>query len=146
MLIINDRVDIALSVDADGVHVGKSSLGIPIIKRLLSKANKDLLIGYSAHSLDESIMAERSGVDWVTFSPIYYTPSKIDYGKPQGIRQLIKLIDKLNIPIYALGGVNILNANEVCKTGVYGIALISNIISSKDPKDSAKEMIDIINN
>ncbi len=143
MLIINDRVDIALSVDADGIHVGKDSLSIPIIKNVLYRANKQLLIGYSAHSLKESIMVEDHGANWITFSPIYYTRSKMLYGRPQGIDRLIEITSRISIPVYALGGINNFNAVEVSKVA-YGIALISQIIGSTDPKHSAEEMLDII--
>jgi len=130
-LIINDRIDIALSVEADGLHVGKNSLPITVLKKLCK--NQPLMIGYSAHSLSEAIAIEKEGVDWITFSPIYETASKMMYGLPQGIKKLSEVVNHLSIPVYALGGITINRIDELMQTGVYGVALISEIIASQEP-------------
>ena len=140
LLIVNDRVDVALSVGADGIHVGKSSLPIPVIKKMIS-SHKKMLIGYSSHSLSEVQEVAREGVDWVSFSPIYYTPSKERYGEPQGIDRLKEVIKAVDIPVYALGGISIDNIDDVMATGCYGVSLISEIISSKNPYETTLSLL-----
>src|SRR6185369_12433292 len=109
-LFINDRPDIALAVDADGVHIGAGSLPVPAVRRLLGRQR---LIGYSAHSLDEAIRTEAEGADFVTFGPVYFTPSKSAYGEPVGINKLAEAARSLTIPVFALGGVNLENIAEI---------------------------------
>jgi len=108
-LLINDRVDIALAAGADGVHLPSNSFSPGEARRLLGD---DAVIGFSAHSLDEALGAEADGADFVTFSPVYYTPSKAEYGEPQGLDRLEELCDQLVIPVYALGGIKENNISE----------------------------------
>ena len=101
-LFINDRIDIALAVDADGLHLGQESVS-PKIARKQFGENK--LIGVSTHSLNEAIRAEADGADFITIGPIYDTPSKRRYGQPIGLNELDRVAKKLKIPAFAIGGI-----------------------------------------
>jgi len=140
-LIINDRVDIALAVDADGVHLGLNSIPIHRVRRLLGSSR---LIGLSCHNQVNAIMAQENGADFITFGPVYYTPSKANYGKPVGIDNLEAVSHLLNIPIFALGGIKKVNIQEVIAAGASGIALVSAIIAADDPEKEAAEMLALL--
>ena len=143
-LIINRDLDIALAVEADGIHVGKDSLPIPLIRNLLSQANNAMIIGYSAHSLIECQMAEKDGADYLFFSPIYSTPSKAQYGEPQGIDRLKEVIGGVNLPVFALGGIKQANLSEVLAQGAHGAALISEILCSKEPGNTTRSLLQLL--
>lgn len=130
-LFINDRIDIALAVGADGVHLGTGSIPVAIARQM---AGSRLLIGYSAHAADEACKAENDGADFVSFGPVYPTPSKAAYGSPLGLSALKTVVERLKIPLFALGGVKQSNIPEVMAAGASGIALISAIIASDDPE------------
>lgn len=140
-LIINDRVDIALAVEADGVHLGLNSLPIHRVRRLLGNSR---LIGLSCHNQVNAIMAQENGADFITFGPVYYTPSKANYGKPVGIEKLEMVSHLLDIPVFGLGGIKLDNIKEVVATGASGIALVSAIIAAEDPQTVATEMISML--
>jgi len=137
-LIINDRVDIALAVDADGVHLGLNSLPIHRARRLLGSSR---LIGLSCHNQVNALMAQENGADFITFGPVYYTPSKANYGKPVGVDNLEIVTHLLNIPVFALGGIKKENIREVIAAGATGISLVSAIIAADNPGKEAAEMI-----
>lgn len=137
-LLINDRIDIALAVEADGVHLGGSSVPLVEARRLLGN---NRLIGYSAHRLGEALQAEHDGADFVTFGPIYHTPSKAAYGQPLGVEKLAEAARKLTIPLFALGGVKKISIPEVMATGCSGVAMISAIIGAADPVSETKAIL-----
>ncbi|RMA97294.1 thiamine phosphate synthase [Hydrogenothermus marinus] len=114
-LFINDRVDVALLVEADGVHLPENSFPVSKIKTKFPH----LIVGKSCHSIECAIKAQEEGADYIIFSPIFYVEGK---GKPQGIKKLKEVVERVNIPVYALGGINKSNINQVLDTGVYGIA------------------------
>ena len=130
-LLINDRIDVALAVAADGVHLGKASLPVSEARRLLGS---ERLIGYSAHSADEALQAELGGADFVTLGPVYRTPSKALYGEPLGVSALSEATGVVNIPVFALGGVKQTSVAEVLSAGARGVALISAIMAASNPK------------
>jgi len=140
-LLINDRIDVALAVAADGVHLGKASLPVPEARRILGGGR---LIGYSAHSADEALRAQREGADFVTLGPVYHTPSKALYGEPLGPGALAETARVLNIPVFALGGVNSVSAVEALSAGAYGVALISAIMTAPDPAHATESLLRII--
>lgn len=137
-LLINDRIDIALAVGADGVHLGQSSIPVAVARRILGS---DQIIGYSAHALDEAQQAERDGADFVTFGPVYATPSKAAYGEPLGLARLAEVSQSLSIPVLALGGVKKSSVEEVLSVGAWGIAVISAIIAAQDPADETAALL-----
>jgi thiamine-phosphate pyrophosphorylase len=142
LLLINDRIDIALAMDADGVHLSTASIPIESARALLGRQR---LLGASTHSLEEAQEAERSGADFVVFGPVYFTPSKASYGSPQGLAALKKVVEKLSLPIYAIGGIKPENIADTRRTGVRGVALISAVMSAADPENATKEILKLFN-
>lgn len=140
-LVINDRIDVALAVDADGVHLGKASMPTATARQLLGP---DRLIGASVHALAEAQQAEHAGADFIVFGPVYFTPSKAPYGAPQGLAPLRQVVEKTSRPVYAIGGVKLENIEEVMTTGARGIALISAIVSAREPQQAAREILETL--
>ncbi|MCL0096441.1 thiamine phosphate synthase [Thermodesulfovibrionales bacterium] len=137
-LFINDSLDIALCVGADGVHLGQSSMPVYAVRRVVGDR---ALIGASTHNLDEAAVAEREGADFITFGPIYHTASKLKYGEPVGIESLRRIREKVSTPIFGIGGVKPHNVDEVVQSGAYGVAVISGILGEDDTEKAAKEYI-----
>jgi thiamine-phosphate pyrophosphorylase len=137
-LFINDRVDVALAVNAAGVQLGKTSIPVETARALLGPQKS---IGYSAHSLAEARQAERSGADFILFGPVYRTPSKASYGAPQGLSALKEIVAKISLPVYAIGGIKLEHMAELRRTGIGGVALISAIIGAADPKAASQRLL-----
>jgi len=137
-LFINDRIDVALAVDASGVQLGKSSLPIETARSLLGA---EKLIGFSSHSVGEGIAAQRSGANFLLFGPVFFTPSKAPFGAPQGVEALKELVEKVALPVYAIGGINTASLTEAVTTGVRGVALISAIIGAENPTATARMIL-----
>ncbi|HSA30734.1 MAG TPA: thiamine phosphate synthase [Candidatus Omnitrophota bacterium] len=129
IFLINDRVDIALAVDADGVHLGQDDLPCRAARRLLGK-NK--IIGLTVHSVEEAIAAQEMGADYIGVSPIFATLTKADAGKSIGIKGLKKIREQVSIPIVAIGGINLSNALEVIQAGADAVCAISAVITKPD--------------
>ena len=134
-LIINDRVDIALAVEADGVHLGWESLPFGVVRKLLGF---EKLIGVSTHNRQEALQAQEYGADYITFGPIFDTPSKAGLLKPTGVEEIQKLKNEIDLPIVALGGINEKNVESVLNGGADGIAVISSIMQADNPEDAAR--------
>ena len=134
-LYINDRVDIALMVGADGVHLPEKGLPANEVKACYPH----LLVGVSTHSLEGAQRAERDGADFITFSPIFETPSKREYGPPQGLEQLRAVCREVKLPVLALGGVHKNRVLTVLEQGAFGVALISGIWNGPDIKQESIE-------
>ena len=137
-LFINDRVDVALAVDADGVQLGSASMPVGAARELLGDQK---FIGASTHSLAEASTAEQAGADFVLFGPVYFTPSKSAYGKPQGIEPLREVVEKISIPVYAIGGIKPENIGAVKSSGARGAALISAVMAAEKPREAAREIL-----
>jgi thiamine-phosphate pyrophosphorylase len=140
-LLINDRVDVALAVDADGVHIGAQSLPIYKVRKLLGESR---LIGVSCHNQVQAITAQEMGADFITFGPVYHTSSKAPYGEPVGPEKLLQAVELLQIPIFALGGIGLHNCAEAVSCGVAGIALISAVLSAPRPREAAKALLALL--
>jgi thiamine-phosphate pyrophosphorylase len=138
---INDRIDVALAVDAAGVQLGKTSIPIQTARSLLGPRK---LIGYSAHSLEESLVARSSGADFILFGPVYFTPSKAHYGAPQGLEALKKIVEKVALPVYAIGGIKSESVVDMRRIGVRGVAIISAIVSADEPKGAVESMVRLL--
>ncbi|MCF6178455.1 MAG: thiamine phosphate synthase [Geopsychrobacter sp.] len=137
-LLLNGSVEIAAEIGADGVQLGVKSCGVAAAKYALGD---DALIGYSAHSIHEAEEAADQGADFITFSPIFFTASKAQYGPPQGLNALKEICLNSPIPVYALGGINAARINEVLDAGAYGIALISAIMAAADPTKASRTLL-----
>lgn len=137
--IINDCVDIALAVNADGVHLGQEDLPIAEARKVLGK-NK--IIGISTHSLKQAIDAERAGADYIGFGPIFRTATK-DAGKPKGSKSLIEIKKHIKIPVVAIGGITTKNVSEVLENGADAVAVASAILTG-DIRDNIKKFLSVI--
>ena len=137
-LFINDRIDVALAVDAAGAQLSQTSLPIATTRALLGPQK---IIGASTHSLQEAKEAEQNGADFVLFGPVYFTASKAAYGAPQGLPALKAIVDNISLPVYAIGGIKPENIESTKKLGVRGVALISAIVSAESPKEAAAKML-----
>ena len=140
ILIINDNVDVALAVNANGVHLGQEDAQYSTARKLLG--NK--IIGLTIHNLNEAIAAERSGADYVGLSPIFATSTKKDAGKPCGTGMIKKVRKKISIPIVAIGGITKQNVADAIKAGADSAAAISAVISSNDVQKEVSDFIMII--
>ena len=134
-LIINSRVDIAKKIGADGVHLTESSISINDIKTSFPS----LILGVSTHSIEGAHHAQTQGADYITFSPIYDTPSKASYGPPQGLDSLLQITQAVSLPVLALGGITLDRVPECLEQGAFGVALISDIWDSSNIKQHSFE-------
>jgi thiamine-phosphate pyrophosphorylase len=128
-ILVNDRLDVALACGADGVHISESGIPVAEACRLRddyfsSNGARDFLIGVSCHSLGAALGAARGGADYIFFSPIYFTPSKANYGPPQGLDRLARICSSVDIPVLAIGGITVENVKECLEAGAAGIAAI----------------------
>jgi thiamine-phosphate pyrophosphorylase len=125
-ILVNERIDVALAGGAQGLHLGGESMRAGDVISWCRKGNapEDFFIGVSCHSLDEALGAEKAGANYVFFGPIFETPSKIAFGRPQGTAQLARVCRNLAIPVIAIGGVNQRNAADCLQAGAAGIAAI----------------------
>jgi len=135
--IVNDRIDVALASEADGVHLGQSDFPIPLARRLLGE---DKLIGGSAATLDEAESCLAEGADYVGFGPVYPTTSKGDAGPVSGREVLRQVVETIPLPIIAIGGVTTEKVLEVMKAGAYGIAVISAVCCQIDPEGATRAL------
>ena len=134
-LFINDRADIAEIAGADGVHLTETSVPAGEIKDKFP----NLIVGVSTHAKEGALLAEAEGADFITFSPIYETPSKVHFGAPQGLVKLGQIVKSVHLPVLALGGIKLNRVPEVLEQGAHGVAVISGIWDSQDIKQQAFE-------
>jgi len=137
-LLINDRVDVALAVKADGVHLTTTSLPTGCVRQILGS---DRLIGVSTHTRAEAQAAVEQGADFVVFGPVFFTPSKAPYGQPVGLDALRAVRGAVNAPLLAIGGIKQTNLEQVLAAGADGIAVISAIISADDPALATQNLL-----
>ncbi len=140
-LIINDRVDVALAIDADGVHVGQSDMPCDITRKLIGE---DKILGVSAATIEEAKKAERDGADYIGTGAVFPTKTKDD--APSITKEDLKEItESINIPTVAIGGITLENASQLKDTGIAGLSVVSAIMSSDNPKKSSEELLNIFN-
>ncbi|MBM4120640.1 MAG: thiamine phosphate synthase [Nitrospira sp.] len=138
LLLINDRVDVALACGAAGVHLRSDSLPVGVARKLLGAAR---IIGVSTHSVDEAVRAEAEGADFVVVGPIYDTPSKREYGAPLGVQSLEEAARRCRIPVLAIGGITPARLPEVKRAGASGAAVVSSILSASSIEAATKQFI-----
>ncbi|MBI5103188.1 MAG: thiamine phosphate synthase [Nitrospirae bacterium] len=138
LLFINDRVDVAVTVGADGVHLGRTGLPVNAARAV---AGERMLIGVSTHSAPEAAEAEKDGADFVTLGPVFDTPSKAAYGRPLGPDAVRRAKAEVSIPIFAIGGVKAEHVKGIMGTGASGVAVISAILASDNIKSTAEEFM-----
>ena len=140
-LIINDRADVALAVGADGVQRTHASLPVSALRRI---GPPGFLVGASVHSEAEAREAATAGADFLVFGPVYDTPSKRQYGPPQGLEPLRRVVTAVERPVLAVGGVTPARVREVLDTGARGVAVISAIVAAERPADAVKSFLDAL--
>ncbi len=136
-LIINDRLDIALAVGADGVHLGQDDLPIAEARRL---AGEQMIIGISAETVEHAVAAERAGADYIGVSPVYATATKRDHAVPLGLAGIGAIRARTTIPLVGIGGINAANAAAILAAGADGIAVVSAIVAADDPASAARAL------
>lgn len=140
-LIINDRLDVALAVKADGVHLGQSDMPLAMARRIVAET---MIIGISAESLKDAVEAEKGGADYLGVSPIYTTPTKTDTAPPLGLEGLRHIRNAVNLPLVGIGGLNQDNAGDVIRNGADGAAVVSAIVAADDPEQAARNIRSVI--
>jgi thiamine-phosphate diphosphorylase len=139
---VNDRFDLALAADADGVHLGQDD--IPP-SRIPPAARSRLLIGRSTHSLEQAREASEDSVDYIAFGPIFATGSKNSPGNPRGVERLAEVVRVVEPkPVIAIGGIDLSNAARVAEAGAAGIAVISAIAEAADPRCAARALAETL--
>lgn len=143
IFLVNDRSDVALAVDADGVHLGQEDMPYGHARKILGN---EKLIGLSAHSAEEALKNQQLGADYTSIGPIYHTATKKDAKAPIGIEPIKKLRDKqlsnkLKIPFVAIGGINESNIDDVLKSGAKNIAMISAIVAKDDVEEAVRNFM-----
>jgi thiamine-phosphate pyrophosphorylase len=136
-LIINDRLDIALTIGAEGVHLGHDDMPVALARRILGQEG---IVGASPESLEEGRQMEQAGADYLGVGDVYGTPSKPDAGTPIGIAGLAEVIRAVSIPVVAIGGITPDNARAVIEAGAAGVAVISAVMSAPDPEAEARRL------
>ena len=140
-LIVNDRVDVAIAAEADGVHLGQDDFPIARARDLLGE---DAVIGGTAKTLSQARQCVAEGADYIGFGPIYVTGSKADAGLVKGLEGLREMARGVSVPIIAIGGIAIENAGEVMRAGAHGIAVISAVCCQPDPTEATQRLVDQI--
>lgn len=140
-LLINDRVDVALAADADGVHLGQSDMDCKTARQLLGP---DKIIGLSIEHIDETEAANQLDIDYVAVSPVYLTGTKTDTSAALGIDGVKSIVAKSVHPVVGIGGMNKNTIADVIAAGADGVAVVSAIVSANSPKESSAELISIV--
>lgn len=136
-LLINDRLDVALALDAAGVHLAGHSLPTAVARRVLGAGK---LLGVSTHSVEEARCAAEDGADFIVFGPVFTTPSKVAYGPPQGLQYLTTVVRAVRIPVIAIGGINHTNLPQIVQAGAYGVAMIRAVLAAPDPYTATQQL------
>lgn len=136
-LYINDRVDIALATNADGIHVGQEDLPIAEIKRIVPPT---MLVGVSAGTVEEALAAEKDGADYIGVGAVFPTKSK-DNAKLLPTGELERIIAAVSIPVVAIGGIKLENIVEIRDSGIAGVAVVSEIMKAENPCEAAEALI-----
>ena len=139
--IVNDRADVALAVDADGVHVGQNDLPARAARRIVGA---ERVVGVSASSVAEAIQAERDGADYIGAGTVFATGSKPDAGAPIGLDGLAQIVRAVSIPVVAIGGVNSANAADCIAAGAVGVAVISAVVSAENVEAAARRLREVV--
>ncbi|MBQ7257668.1 MAG: thiamine phosphate synthase [Abditibacteriota bacterium] len=138
IFIINDRIHIAMAVDADGVNIGQNDLPLPQVRKLLGP---DKIIGVTCKSVDDAVLAEKQGADYLGVGPIFSTQTKLDAGAVIGPDFIKELKENVGIPIAAIGGINERNIDSVVKTGADMICVISAVVCAEDPEQATLDLV-----
>ncbi len=139
-LLVNDRVDLALTLPLDGIHLAQTSLPPAKARRLLGAGR---LIGVSCHTIEEATEAQQGGADFIVLGPLFATPSKAAYGPPVGLDRLREIRRRLRLPILGIGGITAENAADVIAAGADGVAAISAVMAADDPEQAVRGLLHV---
>lgn len=139
--VVNDRIDVALASNADGVHLGQSDFPVHMARELLGKGK---IIGGSASTIEEALSCEEQGADYIGFGPVFGTTSKEDAGPVSGLDMLKEVAAAVSIPVIAIGGISAENAQAVMEAHAHGIAVISSVCCQEDPLGATKRLVEIV--
>ncbi|MFB6151736.1 MAG: thiamine phosphate synthase [Haloarculaceae archaeon] len=142
--VVNDRVDLAQAVDADGVHLGDSDLPVPVARDLLGP---DAVIGRSVSFVDDAVAAERAGADYLGVGAVYATGSKDDIDDDEyaiGTDRVADIVEAVDVPVVGIGGVTAENADDVVAAGAAGVAVISAITGAEDPTAATRDLCEAV--
>jgi thiamine-phosphate pyrophosphorylase len=138
LFIVNDRVDVAMAVGADGIHVGHNDLPAVAVRMLIGN---NLILGVSATSIEEAVLADKDGADYIGYGPIFTTATKSDAAAPTGIQQLAALESMLTAPVVAIGGIGAGNVQMVAKAGADAAAVVSAVVCAVDMKEAVTQLL-----
>lgn len=136
-LIVNDRIDVALAVGAEGVHLGVDDMPVVLARQILGPAR---IIGASPETTKGACQAERDGADYLGIGDVFGTPSKGDAGRPIGLEGLARVVGAVSIPVVAIGGIRPENAGSAIEAGAAGVAVISAVVSAEDPEAATRRL------
>lgn len=138
LLIVNDRLDVALAAGADGVHVGPED---PPVREVRDAVTPDFLVGYSTNTPEGAVRAQEDGADYLGVGAVYTTPNKPDAGEAIGLTGLRRVVQAVTIPVVGIGGITPAQALEVAATGAHGIAVIGAVMASQDPGQAVRDLM-----
>ena len=136
LLIINDHVDIALAVEADGVHLGQEDLPVQVARKLAP----ELLIGVSTHSLEQALQAEKDGADYINIGPIFSTETKEGVGRSLGPTAISEISPRIKVPFTVMGGINEANIDQVLAQGARRVAMVTAITRATDIAEKVRSL------
>ena len=140
-LIINDRLDVAMAIDADAVHLGQQDMPLETARKLVGSS---MQIGISVESVDDALSAAAGGADYLGVSPVFDTPTKTDTAPALGLKGLAAIRRAVSLPLVAIGGLHAGTAQEVLRHGADGLAVVSAIVSAPSPQEAARELRNLI--
>lgn len=140
-LIINDRLDVALAVGAEGVHLGQKDMSLEMARTI---AGDRMIIGISVESVEDAVTAAEGGADYLGVSPIFATPTKVDTAPALGLEGLAEIRRTVTLPLVAIGGLSSDNAGAVIRSGADGVAVVSAIVAAEDPERAARQLKRVI--
>ncbi|WP_148882319.1 thiamine phosphate synthase [Thermococcus aciditolerans] len=139
LFFVDDRIDLAIALDADGVQLGPGDIPIEVAKNVVP----NLIVGASVYSVDEALKAEELGADYLGAGAVFSTPTKPE-ARVLGLGGLREVVKRVSIPVVAIGGITHENAGEVMKTGVDGVAVISTVMCAPDVKKATQELKNVV--
>jgi len=142
LFLVNDRVDVACAVSADGVHIGQDDMPLEAARKILGE---NAVIGVTVHNVEEAVAAEKAGASYLGVSPIFSTATKMDAGKPGGTSLMREVKAAVKVPCFGIGGINEENMVDVFDTGADGVCIISAIVTKDDVEATVREIVDKIN-
>lgn len=139
--IVNDRVDLALALEADGIHVGQQDIPVQVVRKLVGP---DMIVGASAGTTEEARKAERDGASYIGVGPVFPTETKKDARSPRGLDLLAEIKNSTKLPVYGIGGIKIENAGMVVRAGADGVAVVSAVVGADNIEEAARRFVEEI--